>query len=209
METSVKERLITYLKHIKIGQNKFESLAGISNGYISNLKNAPGADILTKILNAAPDLNRNWLLTGEGSMLINAEEIQAISEHQTYLLPVSARGGTLVDFAASVNRYECEKVVSPIKGIDFAMTVTGDSMAPEYPNGSRIFIKKINERAFIDWGRVYVLDTCNGAVIKQIMPGSSNECVRCVSLNKEYPDFEVQFNDMYGMYRVLLLLTEK
>ena len=153
-------------------------------------------------------LSYSWLLTGEGEMLIT-DNTEPQNEYSTLLLPMSARGGNLIDFSNSVKRDECEKVVSPIKGVDFAMTVTGESMSPEYPNGSRVFIKKINERAFIDWGRVYVLDTCNGAVIKKIMPGSTPDCVRCVSLNKEYPDFEVRFEDMYGMYRVLLLLTEK
>lgn len=48
METTVKQRLIRYLKHKGIGRNKFEAAAGISAGYITNLKNAPGATILVK-----------------------------------------------------------------------------------------------------------------------------------------------------------------
>lgn len=75
MEVTVKERLIQYLKNKGIGRNKFEKAAGISVGYISNLKSSPGADILVKILNAAPDLNRRWLLTGEGDMLIGSDVI--------------------------------------------------------------------------------------------------------------------------------------
>ena len=77
METTVKQRLIAYLKYKKIGQNKFEKIAGISNGYIHNLKNAPGADHLTKILLAAPDLIRVWLLSGEGSMLMEEQPSKA------------------------------------------------------------------------------------------------------------------------------------
>lgn len=69
MEKSVRDRLVIYLKYKGIGQNSFESQAGISRGYISHLKYSPGAEQLMKILNAAPDLNRVWLLTGEGSML--------------------------------------------------------------------------------------------------------------------------------------------
>lgn len=67
---TVKQRLVHYLKYKKIGQNKFERLAGISNGYIANLKYAPKDAILTKILAAAPDLNRVWLLSGVGDMLL-------------------------------------------------------------------------------------------------------------------------------------------
>lgn len=34
MELTVKQRLVRYLAEKGIGQNKFERLAGISNGYI-------------------------------------------------------------------------------------------------------------------------------------------------------------------------------
>ena len=69
MEKTVRQRLIEYLEYKGIGRNKFETMAGLSLGYITKLKNAPGADKLVGILQAAPDLNRAWLLTGEGKML--------------------------------------------------------------------------------------------------------------------------------------------
>lgn len=68
-QSTVKQRLIYYLKYKKIGWHRFEKIAEISSGYISNLKSAPREGVLAKILTAAPDLNRVWLLTGEGDML--------------------------------------------------------------------------------------------------------------------------------------------
>ena len=47
------------------------------------------------------------------------------------LLPTSARAGTLADFAQTVTEYDCERIISPVKGADYAIQVTGDSMAPE------------------------------------------------------------------------------
>lgn len=73
MKETVKQRLIEYLKYKGIGQNKFEKMAGISNGYISNIKSTPRDEKLTRILQAAPDLNRIWLLTGDGEMLLPKE----------------------------------------------------------------------------------------------------------------------------------------
>ena len=58
------------------------------------------------------------------------------------LLPISAYGGSLNNFAMSIKDNDCERIISPIKGADFAITVSGDSMSPEYPNGSHILIKK-------------------------------------------------------------------
>lgn len=126
------------------------------------------------------------------------------------LMPISAQGGTLNDFTLSVMEHDCEKVVSPIRGVDYAITVSGDSMSPEYPSGSQILIKKINERAFIDWGKVYVLDTINGTVIKKLMPveGDANK-VLCVSVNPCYPAFEVCLDHIFGIYRVLMCMSLK
>lgn len=125
------------------------------------------------------------------------------------LLPVSAQGGSLNDFVVSVKDSDCEKIISPIKGADYAISVAGDSMAPEYPSGSQILIKRINERAFIDWGRVYVLDTCNGTVIKRLFPSENADKVICKSINPDYPPFEVSMTDIYGVYRVLMCMSVK
>lgn len=91
------------------------------------------------------------------------------------------------------------------------MTVTGDSMAPDYPNGAQVLIKKVDEKAFIEWGRVYVLDTCNGSVIKEVRKGDDDDSVQCYSLNPDpkYQPFSVRFTDIYGMYRVLMCMSLK
>ena len=160
--------------------------------------------------------NLNWLLTGEGNMMADnsnrlADNSESQDIHNVPLLPLSAIGGTLNDFTMSVRKFECEQLVSPIQGVDFGITVSGESMAPEYPSGSQVLIKKINEKAFIDWGRTYVLDTCNGVVIKKLFPSEDNDPskVKCVSVNPSFPPFEVSLKDVYGIYRVLMSLALK
>lgn len=172
---------------------------------------------IARFSEAFEEVSSHWLLTGEGEMLRGNEAEGVVvagrkSEDEVSLvplLPIAAQGGSLNDFVVSVKENDCERVVSPIRGADFAMPVAGDSMAPEYPAGSQIFIKKINERAFIDWGKVYVLDTCNGSVIKRVFPSDNAEKVKCVSINPEYPPFEVSYENIYGMYRVLLCMSVK
>lgn len=125
------------------------------------------------------------------------------------ILPTSAIAGTLGDFADSVMTYDCERIVSPINGVDFAMKVCGESMSPEYPNGSTILIKKVNERAFIEWGKVYVLDTDNGAIVKQIRKTDDKSVVECISLNPEFQSFTIDTTFIKGWYRVLMVLSSK
>lgn len=211
MEETVKDRLTKFRQYKKLGQGKFEKLSGLSNGYLTQLRKAPGSEKLQRILCAFPDLNRAWLLTGEGDMLTGDQTIQSSTDdiHLIPLLPVSAQGGSFNDFVVSIKESSCEKIISPIKGADYAMSVSGESMAPEYPSGSQILIKRINEKAFIDWGRVYVLDTCNGTVIKRLFPSDTADKVVCRSINPEFPPFEVLLSDVYAVYRVLMCMSLK
>lgn len=55
------------------------------------------------------------------------------------------------------------------------------------------------------------MDTCNGTVIKKLMPSDSGDSalVKCVSINPAYPPFEVNLHDVYGIYRVMLVMAIK
>jgi phage repressor protein C with HTH and peptisase S24 domain len=134
---------------------------------------------------------------------------EEITQEMVLVIPTGARAGTLADFANSVSQYDCERMVTPVKGADFAIQVTGDSMSPEYPSGSVILIKKINEKAFIEWGKTYVLDTENGAVIKNIRRTDNPEVIECVSLNPAYQPFTMETRYINGWYRVLMVLSLK
>ena len=134
---------------------------------------------------------------------------EEISQEMVLVIPTGARAGTLADFSISTEAYDCERMVTPIKGADFAIQVTGDSMSPEYPSGSVILIKKINEKAFIEWGKTYVLDTENGAVIKTIRKTDNPDVIECVSLNPAYQPFTMETRYINGWYRVLMVLSLK
>ena len=124
------------------------------------------------------------------------------------VIPYEARGGTIGDFVDGVHDYDCEKITSPIKGADFAMEVTGDSMSPEYPSGSRVLIKKVDP-VFLEWNEVYVLDTPNGAVIKRIRKTEDENVVECVSINPAYQPYTVPKTFVRGWYRVLMVMALK
>lgn len=168
-----------------------------------------------------PRINKSWLLTGDGDMLKQKEEITKDTStakitkkngYVTYLLPMSAMGGSLTGFAEQgVTLQNCEAIVSPIENVDFAITVYGESMAPEYPSGSRILIKKINPNIFIDWGKVYVLDTPNGVVVKEVHESNVEGYVSCHSINPDpkFKPFDIPMNEIFGMYRVLMCLSAK
>lgn len=69
MGTTVKQRLARFAEFRNLSISKFESLCGLGNGYVGKLKSEPGSKKLDDILRAFPELNRDWLLYGEGEML--------------------------------------------------------------------------------------------------------------------------------------------
>lgn len=191
------------------------------NTILGERKSKPSYDVLLNIVNAkALNISAEWLLNGEGDMLTQKKEAPKTSSadttkkngYITYLLPMSAMGGSLTGFAEpGVLLQNCEAVVSPIENVDFAITVYGDSMAPEYPSGSRILIKKINPNLFIDWGKVYVLETPNGVIVKEVHESNREGYVSCHSINPDpkFKPFDVLMDEVFGMYRVLMCLSAK
>jgi SOS-response transcriptional repressor LexA len=138
-----------------------------------------------------------------------SESGEVIQKGTLPVIPTEAMAGTLGEFAESIHAYDCERMVSPIKGADYAIKVCGDSMTPEIPNGSQILIKKIFEEEFVEWGKIFCLDTRNGAIIKKIFPTENPEVIECRSVNPEFPPFKVNVKSINGWYRVLMVLSMK
>jgi hypothetical protein len=148
-----------------------------------------------------------------------AHEAQRVGKHtyvhkergyKTFLLPMSAIGGALSGVGVQgVTATDCESIVSPIKDVDFAITVYGESMSPKYPSGSRLLVKKYNPSLFLETGKVYVLDTENGVIVKEVRKSEKDGYIICHSINDDpkYTDFEVSLSDVRTMYRVLLSMT--
>ena len=209
-ESTVKSRLLDFLRANKISQTEFTRALGVSPTYVGAMRKGIPADRMKKICELYPGLNRDWLLYGEGEMmnkeigiLKNGKE----SEYETLLLPVEAFAGGLQMWSDGIRASDCQRIISPISGVDFAIPVRGDSMEPKFHPGSTLLIKRINEKAFIPWGHPMVIDTENGVLIKNLYPDndkeSFEECVVAESLNPKYPPFKIPVSSIYGLYRVM------
>lgn len=66
---TIKERLILFIRHLNIGQGKFETRCGLANGYVNNIRRSITPKKLQQIARQYPELNAGWLMTGEGEML--------------------------------------------------------------------------------------------------------------------------------------------
>ena len=217
---STKERVEAFIAYKNLSNKTFEEKCQLGNGFVSKIGKTIRETKLELISKAFPELNIEWIEKGVGEMLGEHTNISNISktdtkEHKpytTYLLPMSAMGGSLGGFSAdSAMLHNCEAIVSPIENVDFAITVYGESMSPEYPSGSRVLIKQINPDIFIDWGKVYVLDTANGVIVKEIHESEIEGHVKCHSINPDpkFKPFNVPCSEVYNWYRVLMCLSIK
>ena len=115
MEKTVKERLMMFIEYRGLSVSKFEKMCNLSNGYISKLRHAPGGVRLEEIFRVFPELNREWLLFGEGKMLNcpNNNNITQTINQQYANNPIGNVNGNIYNRsndAVDVEPCECEDV---------------------------------------------------------------------------------------------------
>lgn len=207
---TVKSRILTFLRSEGINNSEFSRRMGLSVAYLGAMRKSMPEEKLRKMLELFPNLNPTWLLYGEGPMLREVEEkapqavgSEPVGDYEVPLLPVEAFAGNLQMWSQGISLNECERFISPVKGADLAIRVSGDSMEPQIYGGTIILIKKINERAFIPWGNPLVIDTENGVLVKVVYPSEDNQTIEARSYNPLYPPIHIPAESIYGLYRVV------
>jgi phage repressor protein C with HTH and peptisase S24 domain len=214
----MKERLIAFLAYIRIGQVKFEERVGLSRGFINKIGDSIREKNKEKILRVHPELNWDWVLTGNGEMLrYNMQdntEVEPKKVHKAYSVPDSfGLGIPLIPIGAmagfgtgetQVMEYECERYVIPaFKDAEFLIQVKGSSMYPKYSSGDIVACRKLPVDTFFQWSKVYVLDTVQGALIKRVKRGKDNNYLLMVSENEKYEPFELPRSEINSVALVV------
>ena len=210
--STVKGRLLTYLKENRIPQTEFCRKLGVAPTYIGVIRKSIPPEKINKIVSLYPDLSRDWLLYGEGEMCTkeNEDPLRMLQKagYMVPLLPVTAFAGNITAWSQSIDIEECEKVISPVKGIDFAIRISGDSMEPVFHDGAIVLVKKIDDKAFIPWGHPMIVDSSNGVLFKDVFPsGRGRKYIEARSVNSKYPPIEIPQDCIHGLYRVVTTLN--
>lgn len=187
------------------GRNKFETLIGVSEGYLTKTlqkKNSSiGSDVIDRIVQKFPDLNLDWLVTGNGDMFktdlpqgkyIALYDVEAAAGYESF------------DVMISKEKVVGEFVIPTFKSADWMIYVRGTSMYPKYSSGDIIACKEIKESRFIQWNKVYVVATREqGLLVKRLMPSDDENCIKAVSDNEKYPPFDIPEDEIFGIALVL------
>ena len=225
------ERLDQFIKNQALSVRSFEMSIGASDGMIRRaIKN--NTDIQSKWLSAIadnyPNLSVDWLLTGRGSML--KSDTVLIDEQEMKEKEVLPAKKNLIPFYEDVStigglndRMANTDPSSPTEWIaagDWFPEATaairhyGDSMV-EYPSGSILALKHVNNPQLIMNGRNYVVETSEYRVTKQLQ--NKGDHFMAYSTNREtYPDgnlihapFSVPKEEIRHIYLVLGCVTKE
>lgn len=208
MET-IKDRLIKFLAHLEIGQGKFEKNCGISNGSVNNIKEGGiTTQKVEKILAAYPELNVDWLITGNGNMLKQAGGLPAVNYER--------KGSPYynVDFIGGFDILVNDQTRTPDYYIDFEpynrngviwCNISGHSMEPEINNGDFIALRKIEDwQNYLTMGEIYAIVTTNGLrTVKRVRKGGTPDSYTLVPSNKDYDEQEIEKRMIMTIFEVM------
>ncbi|MCM1035560.1 MAG: hypothetical protein NC038_05630 [Paludibacter sp.] len=219
------ERLRFFLEENGLSVRQFEALIGSSDGKIAKFLSTNStlkSDTLCKIMELFPQLSIEWLLTGKGEMLRSKDEnipvgesVISIADHCDSvntkqgipLIPIEVVAGWNGIDVQGVTLAECRRYSVPefeVAGAEYLIRVSGSSMYPKYSNGDLLACRKIHEITFFQWGKIYVIDSNQGAMVKRLFPSETNQdMLICQSDNPKYPPFELPKSDVRSLSIVI------
>ncbi len=147
-------------------------------------------------------IDLNWLFMGADKIDLVSEAKAAYSKDTLLpLINIDAVAG-YANGNTDLTYLDADKYLIPEfkHKADFLIRISGTSMSPKYFNGDIVACKKVPTQTFLQWGKVYVMDTEQGAVCKRLMASKKKNHVLCRSENTElYPDFEIHWDKVRSL----------
>lgn len=216
-KSPIKQRILHFADTLGISKRDFYTQIGVSRGTLES-NTGITEDIITKFITIFPTINIEWLMTGDGEMYKtttkdfakmqekndNFSIFNQIGDKGIPLIPIEAVAGLPTIDNIGVSFADCKRYVIPEfegKGVDYMIRVSDSSMYPKYSNGDILACKYIENVLFLQWGKIYVIDSSQGALVKRVFQDETNpDNLILVSDNKEnYPPFTFPKSDIRSL----------
>lgn len=215
---TAKERLKRFVEFKHIGRNKFEEKVGISFGYISSRSPTLGSEIIEKILKIYPDINIEWLITGEGEMTRSTTEKEK---------------NIKIKFAPLISRYAHSSYLVNVNSIPFikslpvvpvladnndprdfyAFEMRGESMNDgsinSFKSGDILICKEVDSQYWScqlnsSKGKTFILvHETEGVLVKQVADFNQNDSIVLRSINPVFSDIRINVSDIKKMFSII------
>lgn len=179
------------------------------------------AELVARLAQNYKQISLEWIMLGEGLMEKNDPIVELSTMADVYqyckdrekdmeqtlpLLPMSAVAGWNGVDVDGIEINRCDQMVVPYlveAGAEFLIRITGNSMYPTYANGDILACRKVRESRNIQWGKVYVLDSEEGPMVKRIQPSDDEECIVCHSDNPNFAPFMLRKTEIRSLALVI------
>ena len=217
-----KERLEAIIAHYGDGKpSQFAKSLGVAPSTISSWLSRDTFDY-ELLFAKCENINSAWLLTGEGDMLLSSsgnnqgstkdeprtnQPTTCLTQAGIPLIPVDAVAGFNGIDSPTIQIHDCQRYLVPEfqqLNAEFMIRVSGSSMYPKYSSGDILACRKLTSYHFIQWGKIYVIDSEQGAMVKRLFPCDEDaDYVICKSDNPNYPPFELPKTEIRSLSIVL------
>lgn len=194
----------------KLGYTK-SSLSQILNGKVPLSEK-----FINNVSISFPELNSEWLKTGEGEMLISKNNIYHKSDVIVgvpyYDIDVTA---TIIESFNDVKETpEFYVDFQPFNDCTAYLPIYGDSMYPHFTSGEIVAVKKVSNHDIILWGEAYLIITDTNAnnmkTVKLLYPHEDEDKIILRASNPEYKgDTIIPKSSILNLYIVKGKITRK
>lgn len=216
---TVQERIRAFCDYKKISIRQFEIQSKMSNGYVSSMRKSVGLNKLENVLNAFPELNRDWLLYGEGEMITGKETVKTFEskseeKRSTRSVPVynlEATAGFVSIYKDYSQVAENFLSIPNLPPVDGAIYARGDSMSPLIESGDIVIFQKVQNPGNILWGNIYIvsyfLEGDEYTVLKYIRRSPLSGHIRLESFNTRYDPQDIPTYSIVALALVKASIT--
>lgn len=202
MSTILAKNIKAIRKSLGKSQDEFAAMLGAKRGALAQWElgnNKPGSDAmfaLCKITNKSKEELEGKLLekVGVGTPIYDLHASASQLDNISQLPEVPS-------FHVNVPGYE---------DCNFGMYVYGHSMYPTIENGSLILCKRIQDKAVILYGEIYLIKTRDYLLVKRLQKSKERKSIHCMSDNKEkiesnghkFEGFDLEIDKVIDLYLV-------
>lgn len=207
-------RILQVIDYKGISKSRFYRETGLSNGFLDKVKDV-GVSKIEYILKTYPEINSDWLLTGNGDML------KSKSSELVSMNPDVGRPFYDVDFTLGFEGVDNNVALHPEFNINFPpanregvnwFRGKGNSMIGEINSGDYIALEEVGDFSWFPLGRIYGVVTKNGfRTIKRVVKSDNKDEYLLVSSNPDktnYPDQVLPKNMIHKLYKVVFVIKD-
>lgn len=193
------QRIEAVIKWANMSTNYFARYIGLARGenlyQIKRGNNGISLDVADRVVGKFPQIDKLWLLTGEGQMF-GEERLRGV---QIPFYNIDVEEGI-----SRLQHLEAESYfVLPLLGAcDLAMPYTGRAMGDVLPSGTVVLLQVVDREAIIPGGE-YVIVCRKIVTLRIVRATDQSDRLRLMAGDRDhYDDIMLNISDIISVYRV-------